>query len=311
VACTVNDSELFTDVGVTRLVLVDPTLVPQSIDTTEETIQVVEWDVREATLTGGIGTIDLLADEGCSVTDTADLPPNADGPCRGGIIVDPTVEPSEMRLRLVAQMTVEREKPLLLSPRGDHDGDGIPNDGDLSHDPRTRRPGASSPWADAPCRGGATAGCDDNCPLIPNPGQEDEDDDGIGDACAFFGAVGGVVVVARDSDADGVPDFIDNCVAVANPGQSLEAPIRGIVEDPVGPECIETAEVLLDGNPTITLDLGPERLIVSSGFTSLVTVDLDGAVALACDWDAGTCAIDTASVGLCQRDSVATASLGC
>jgi len=54
----------------------------------------------------------------------------------------------------------------------DIDGDTILDDGN-----------ASGTAGDAPCVSGDTVDCDDNCPLIDNPLQEDADGDGIGDAC--------------------------------------------------------------------------------------------------------------------------------
>ena len=49
----------------------------------------------------------------------------------------------------------------------------------------------------------------DNCPTVSNPGQEDQNNNFIGDACD-----GG-----EDSDGDGVPDDIDNCPSKPNSDQ--------------------------------------------------------------------------------------------
>ena len=54
----------------------------------------------------------------------------------------------------------------------DYDGDGVLNDGD-----------SSGVLDDLPCSTGQSSGCDDNCPGVPNAGQEDTDLDGVGDVC--------------------------------------------------------------------------------------------------------------------------------
>ncbi len=73
----------------------------------------------------------------------------------------------------------------------DRDGDQIPDDGDTS--------GIAG---DSPCVGGATAGCDDNCPGIQNLSQADTGGpagaDGMGDGCQCGDPTGDDDVTAAD-----------------------------------------------------------------------------------------------------------------
>ena len=105
----------------------------------------------------------------------------------------------------------------------DDDDDGVPDISDNC--PLVPNPGQEDSDVD-----GLGDVCD-NCPLAPNPGQEDRDGDGLGDACDPDDDNDGVPDVSdncplvpnagqEDGDADGLGDACDNCPTVANPSQA-------------------------------------------------------------------------------------------
>jgi hypothetical protein len=111
--------------------------------------------------------------------------------------------------------------------------DGVDNDGDTLTD-------GADPTCDTD--GDGVADIVDNCPADPNPGQEDADSDGDGNACDTEGPSPNTDGLAGaddcddgvdndgdtltdgadptcDTDGDGVADIVDNCPADPNPGQ--------------------------------------------------------------------------------------------
>lgn len=83
--------------------------------------------------------------------------------------------------------------------------------------------------------------CDDvdRCPSVADPGQEDGDSDGLGDACDPCPAD-----AANDADGDGVCGDVDNCPDLANAGQ------ENLDDDPLGDAC----DTDVDGDGALEAD---------------------------------------------------------
>lgn len=299
-ACTETDPELTATIGVTRLFLVDPGLESQSVIGPGVAYQVQQWNVVSALLDIEGFEPFQLAPTGCEYVDTTAITLDA-GDCTNGLVIEALPDLQQIRLTLeLSEVRVRRAEPLDLNSTVDFDGDGVPNDGDMS--------GSAF---DNPCGlEGQTMNCDDNCPIVANADQSDANGDGIGNQCTLFDFFFGA---RRDSDADGVSDTIDNCVWRFNPGQENTTGVgNGEIPDLIGDACEEQiSDVTETGSSQFTLVLGPTQLFQDIGATTYVTVDMTSTRVLDCNWAAGSCALDPDQVRLCTHLSEFAALAGC
>ncbi len=128
-----------------------------------------------------------------------------------------------------------------------HPADHIAEDG--SYGPITDSRLARSPAAGFPLSGCMTM-------TRPDAGTDAGRDAGVRDASVDASVDSGVIIDgganAQDTDDDGVPDDMDNCVTVANPSQI------DVDEDGIGDECDPVDDRDMDGgmmmNPDPTMD---------------------------------------------------------
>ena len=107
----------------------------------------------------------------------------------------------------------------------------------------------------------------DNCPADYNPGQEDADGNGVGDACE----------IVLDFDGDGILDDVDNCPLIANPGQEDQD------GDGIGDACDPDVDgdLVLNGDDNCPLLANPDQTDTDGdGIGDACDPDVDGDLVL-------------------------------
>jgi hypothetical protein len=289
--CTEIDNPVNTEIGTTRVITVDSGLAPQSVTDPQAPIQVAEWTIEVAELeySGLDEPLDLTIGSTCELVQTVYEFPITEGRCERGMIIDSAAAgPREVLLRLAFTMQVRRAEPVDFDDPAnrppDYDVDGIRNE-------------------------------IDNCPLVYNPEQRDDDLNGIPDACQVSDGFGGALL---DSDADRVPDSFDNCVWKPNPGQENTSGLAADnINDGIGDACEEQVAVVEapPGETHITYfleyPLGGELSQPRGGLT-YITMDFPDPSALSCNWEEGRCLLDPDQALFCVNTSLVEAGLiGC
>lgn len=210
-----SEADPYPPTGSLQLALIDTGVASQSLSA-GGTSQLTRWTLgsarafvnpegREVTFVGA---------PPCVFAQAAASQPEVSTACGGsGLVVGVQgARAVELTLEILAIERRQAWRPDLfpdgtIDSSGDYDGDGVPNG-------------------------------TDNCMLVPNPGQQDVNTDGTGDACSALDATTGRPEIP-DQDLDQISDFSDNCVWRFNPTQ------KDLDESGIGDDC----EKVLDARP--------------------------------------------------------------
>ncbi len=287
-ACAISCDEIEDDIVDVGLLQIHPVQPVQTVPALgEESIQQAVWMIPAASIQFPQIAYDLAVSDDCIFQQSYISLSTGSGDCMLGAAVEVSPTPVAGVLSFTAEMSLSRVRQVDVSPGGDLDDDGVLND-------------------------------EDNCPLVANPEQEtvvDAFGEEIGAACAFDTSGGvGDPVYFLDHELDEIPDIADNCPYHPNPGQENtpdpSLPV-GLPSDGIGDECTDTATVSIAGQTPFSMDLDVDPYVQERSRILLVMDfgnDLSG---LDCDWMAGTCDLDQASIRACVLNDRLAASAGC
>lgn len=136
--------------------------------------------------------------------------------------------------------------------------------------------------------GDSLASCFDNCPLDPNPGQEDGDGDLVGDVCDNCPMASNPA--QEDADADGFGDACDVCPQDANPSLAevaIEMPPHAtgapgaMVDVPVvanEADDLSSFDLALEFDPAVIQFVSAQTTTATAGFTLFSNNPMPGQV---------------------------------
>ncbi len=265
--------EIFPSNGTVRLSIEDSALETQLAGTPGFTgtpgNQIARWTIQSATVTGfpGVPVFSFLGHAPCTLTQFDGSSADLGTQCAGSRLVVGTTGPVTVTLHLqISHMELRRAWHPEPWAGGDYDGDGVPNESD-------------------------------DCPLIPNPGQEIDTGASSGIACSDVDTTPGRRTIA-DQDMDGVADSVDDCVWVANPPPTGSTVQADADSDGIGDACEQVAPVLSNasgGEIAIDKDL---TLSIGQGTSTTLLVNFNDRQAIRCNGSFTSCSIDPTQVSV-------------
>jgi len=246
--------------------------------------QIVNWRVdamSASNITGYSGTYSFLYSGPCSyqLNALASLPFAVS--CRtSGLALTSGPEQRTATLQItISRLELRAAARPDLNNSADPDGDGIPNSSD-------------------------------NCPIVHNPGQENDNESQesvvVGNACSDLDSNDSPTI--PDQDVDGVPDRNDNCLWYPNPRAEGELTPPAGDRDGIGDACERIAPVVfVDGPMTIQCDDVAFEALPSN--YALFRMDFGRPGVLSCDAGFTGCTINPNAIKVTR--GVAGATFDC